>query len=335
MEATLMYYLTVILGGLGKIVNTFMSIILTVGLGFGLISGPATDDPITFQDSENVEMSFVLWADTHTRTTAINPYYLECGFEDIENSGMDFDAFVIAGDITEFGDAPSYDVVWDTIAKSSIADKAIFLATGNHDIRLAYESQTKMIMDKESEYLTSHSGAETVIDKPYYSYDVNGYTFIVMGSDKWQFEKAIISDEQLAFLDSELARATADGKPAFVICHQPLDNTHGLPEVWENGGLGNDSDEVKEILMKHKNVFFLNGHLHDGVYENSLNVFSEENGVYSINVPAYGKDNDYGPWAQTGLGDYVEVYADRVVFTARDFQAGQSLEGMTYTFYLK
>ncbi|MBQ8502835.1 MAG: metallophosphoesterase [Clostridia bacterium] len=321
--------LTPILGGLLHIVDLFMQIILTVALGFGWVTGPATDDPITFQDPENVQMSFVLWADTHTRSTAFNPYWLECGFEDIDNSGLDFDAFVIAGDISEFGDAPSYELVWDAIADSSIADETVFLATGNHDIRLAYESQTEMIMTKESEYL----GVE--IDKPYYSYDVNGYTFIVMGSDEWQFEKAIISDEQLAFLDSEITRATATGKPAFVICHQPLANTHGLPEVWENGDLGEDSEAVKEVLLKHKNVFFLNGHLHDGVYEKSLEVFNEANGVYSINIPAYGKDNDYGEWSQTGLGDYVEVYADRVVFTARDFQAGQSLEGMTYTFYLK
>ncbi len=335
MEATIMYYVTAILGGLENIVSTFMSIILTIALGFGLLPSPATDDPITFQNPEEVQMSFVLWADTHSSDTGFRTYDIDCGFEDIKNSGIDFDAFVLAGDISEFGDAPSYEVFWNSLDKSVMADKAILLATGNHDIRFDYEGQTKMIMGKESEYLTKHSGTEINIDKAYYSYDVNGYTFIVMGSDSWQFEKANISDEQVAFIDSELARATADGKPAFVICHQSLSDTHGLPEVWENGDLGKDSQMVRDVLTKYENVFYISGHLHDGVYENSLNVLDEENGVYSINVPAYGKDNDYGKWSQTGLGDYVEVYADRVVFTARDFQAGQSLEGMTYTFYLK
>lgn len=329
MESTIMSFLTVFLGGLNGIVSAFMKIVVTIGLSFGLIAGPATDAPMTLQDPANIQMSFVLWADTHVSDTGLSPYYFDCGFEDIENSGIDFDAFVIAGDISEFGDAPSYEITWNAIDNSIFKDKPVLLATGNHDIRLAYEEQTSMIMGKTSEYL----GME--IDKPYYSYDVNGYTFVVLGSDEWQFEKAVISDEQLAFLDSELARATADGKPAFVVCHQPLKDTHGLPEVWENGDLGADSDEVKEVLLRHKNVFFLNGHLHDGVYEKSLEVFDEANGVYSINLPAYGKDNDYGPFAQTGLGDFVEVYADRVVFTARDFQAGKPLEGMTYTFYLK
>ena len=173
------------------------------------------------------------------------------------------------------------------------------------------------------------------IDKPYYSYDVEGYTFIVLGSDRQLFEKAKISAAQLSFLDSELERGTREGKPVFVVCHQPLENTHGLPEVWENGGIGEQSEQVKQILMKYENVFFLNGHLHDGIYEKSLEIFDEQKGVYSINLPAYGKENDYGPFSQQGLGVYVENYADRVVFTVRDFFKGNNLDGYTYTFYLK
>ena len=182
-------------------------------------------------------------------------------------------------------------------------------------------------MSKNSENL----GIE--IDKPYFSYEVKGYKFIVMGSDTWEFEKAGISQEQLDFIDSELA--AANGKPSFVVCHQPLANTHGLPEVWKNGDLGKDSEAVKAVLMKHSNVFYLNGHLHDGVYEKSLEVFDAEKGVYSINLPSFGKDNDYGKFAQTGLGTYVELYDDCVVFTARDFARGENLEGCTYTFDIK
>lgn len=334
MNAITTNILTPFLGGLLRIVEAFMSIVMTIALGFGWVTGPAVDQPITFQDADNIQMSAVLWADTHSSSTGFNPYYLDCGFEDIANSGLDFDALVIAGDISEFGDGPSYEIVWDAIDKSVMKDDAIILATGNHDIRLDYNGQMSMINAKAAEYL------DITIDKPYYSYDVNGYTFIVMGSDEWQFEKAVISDEQLAFIDSELARATADGKPAFVVCHQSLSETHGLPEVWENGDLGDDSSAVRDVLVKYNNVFYISGHLHDGVYENSLNVLDEAKGVYSVNLPAYGKDNDYGAYAQVGLGTYLEVYADRVVFTARDFHAGEKLldsngDNMTRTFYLK
>ncbi len=309
------------------ILNTFMEIILSVLMAFGVISGPATDDPITLKDAENVNLAVVAFADTHIRPTAISPYNFKCGLEDIENSEIDFDALLVAGDISELGDDVSYELMWDALDETKIEN--ILLTTGNHDVRVVYDLRTEQIIDKTNSFL----GKE--IDKPYYSYDINGYTFIVMASDGQLFEKAVISDEQLAFIDSELERATAEGKPAFVMCHQPLENTHGLPEVWKNGGIGEQSEEIREILVKYKNVFFLNGHLHDGVYERSLEVLNEENGVYSVNLPAYGKENDYGKFLQPGLGTYFEVYDNEVIFTARDFRAGKSLEDCSMSFALK
>ena len=305
--------------------------VLTIVFAFTNLFGGtvqlSTENPIKLVDPDNCQMAFVALADTHLRDTAFQPHLFANGLADIDNAETPFDALVIAGDISEFGDAPSYEVTWEALDNSEIGKKAVLLATGNHDIRLAYEYQTELIMDKAGEYL------DIEIDKPYYSYEVNGYKFIVMGSDTWKFEKAGISDEQLAFIDSELA--AANGNPAFVVCHQALANTHGLPEVWKNGDLGEDSAAVKEVLMKHKNVFFLNGHLHDGVYEKSLEIFDEEKGVYSINLPAFGKENDYGKYLQNGLGAYVEVYEDSVVFTSRDFARGENLEGYTYTFEIK
>lgn len=308
------------------VLNNFMSMVLSVFLAFGVISGPATDDPITLKDAENVNLAVVAFADTHIRPTGISPYNFDCGLKDIENSGIDFDALIIAGDLSELGDDISYDLLWKSLDEAAI-DK-IIPATGNHDIRVLYEERTEQILNKAEEYLG------TEIEHPYYSYDLNGYTFIVMNSDARLFEKEYISPEQLAFIDAELERGTKDGKPVFVLCHEPLENTHGLPDVWANGGIGEQSEEVREILVKYKNVFYINGHLHDGVYEKSLEVLSEENGVYSVNLPAYGKVNDYGEFLQTGLGTYFEVYDDEVVFTARDFQAGKSLEGYTKTFEL-
>lgn len=310
------------------IFHQLMEMVLSVCLFFGIITGPSTESPIEFQDSESCKLSFVALADTHVRDTKINNFYLESGLQDMANTDEEFDALVIAGDLSEFGDSYSYNVLWEKLEASLFADKPILLATGNHDIRLSYKKQTQMIMDKAGEYL------DMVIEKPYYSYDVEGYTFIVLGSDAWQLEKAVISDEQLAFLDSELARGTEDGKPVFVICHQSLSETHGLPEVWENGDLGEDSAEVLEILTKYNNVFYISGHLHDGIYENSLEVLDADKGVYSVNLPAYGRENDYGEYLQSGLGAFVEVYEDYVMFTARDFRAGEELENMSYTFEL-
>lgn len=316
-----------LLGSILQVITNILTIVFSFTSLFGGTIELSTENPIKLVDPDNCRMSFVAFADTHLRDTAFQPHLFANGLADIDNAETPFDALVIAGDISEFGDGPSYDVTWEVLANSEIGKKPVLLATGNHDIRLAYEYQTKLIMDKASEYL----GIE--IDKPYYSYEVEGYKFIVMGSDTWEFEKAGISQQQLDFIDAELTKA--NGKPAFVVCHQPLSNTHGLPEVWKNGDLGKDSEAVKAVLMKHKNVFYLNGHLHDGVYEKSLEIFDAEKGVYSVNLPAFGKDNDYGKFAQTGLGTYVEIYDDKVIFTPRDFARGAALEDYTYTFEIK
>lgn len=316
-----------LLGSVIAVISNILAIVFAFTSLFGGTIKVSDENPIKFVDPDNCKMAFVALSDTHLRDTSFQPHLFANGLADIDNAETPFDALVIAGDISEMGDGPSYEVTWEALANSEIGKKPVMLATGNHDIRLAYEYETEMLMSKNSEYL----GIE--IDKPYYSYEVNGYKFIIMGSDEWRFEKATISEEQLEFIDSELE--AANGKPAFVVCHQPLAETHGLPEVWKNGDLGEDSAAVKEVLMKHKNVFYLNGHLHDGVYEKSLEIFDEEKGVYSINLPAFGKDNDYGKYLQNGLGAYVEIYEDSVVFTARDFARGESLEGYTYTFEIK
>lgn len=311
------------------IVSKICKALLALLICTGAITGPATDAPIVFKDSENIRMSAVIFSDTHIADTAFSPYYLECGLQDVNNSQEKFDAFIISGDITEMSDMNSYENTWKVIDEAA-AFENIILATGNHDIRLFYKDRTEYIMKKQAEY----AGKE--ITTPYYSIDVNGYTVIVINSDEWQLERAVISDAQLKFLDSELARATMDGKPVFVVAHQPLADTHGLPEVWATGGdLGAQSYQVREILTKYTNVFFLNGHLHTGIYEKSLEVLDEEKGVYSLNLPPYGKKSTRGQFKQNGLGVYVEVYDDEVIFTARDFKTGTPLEGCSRAFALK
>ncbi len=311
------------------VISKILAVIFNIAVLFGAISGPSTESPITLKDADTCRTAFVAFSDPHLRDTSFQPHYFSCGLEDIDNAADEIDALVIAGDITEMADDQAFRVTWESLDNSHIGNKKVLLATGNHDIRLAYKARTKLIMSKNESYL----GID--IDKPYFSYDMDGCTFIILGSDDWQLEKATISDEQLAFIDSELARAEEAGNVAFVVCHQPLDNTHGLPEVWENGGLGEDSEPLKEVLMKHSNVFYLNGHLHDGVYEKSLEVFDEEKGVYSINLPSFGKTNDYGELSQMGLGVIVEVYETEVVFTVRDFVKGMPCEGYTHTFDIK
>lgn len=278
------------------------------------------DNPIVFENSDEVRASFCTMADTHLVNNDLSVQNLNNIFDDIANSKETVDALLMAGDISEFGRKVEYRKFFSVFDKQKSVPY-VFLTMGNHDVRFLYSRNQKIIMDKVNEYLKIDTKG-----KSYYSYDIKGYTFIVIGTEKRVLEKAYISDAQIDFLDKELERATKDGKPAFVMCHQAFLETHGLPEVWKTGDMGEQSDMVRAVLEKYKNVFFINGHLHGGIFDKTYHLLNEENSVHSISIPSYRKPNNFGHTA-CGTGYYCEIYDDRVVFTARNFLKGEQVEG--------
>ena len=286
------------------------------------------DEPLRFEDRENVKLAFAAIADTHIVNNECAFKNLNNVFEDIKNSGEKFDALLLAGDVAEFGFNGEYKGFFDVYSKQT-AVPHILLTMGNHDARVVFKKAKKAIMGWQSKHLGIDTG-----DKTYFSYDINGYTFIVLCTEKRLLEMAHISKEQIAFLDRELKRATENGKPAFVMCHQAFKNTHGLPEVWKTGDMGKQSDEVRAVMEKYSNVFFINGHLHGGICNYVEEILNEEKGVYSISIPSYRKPNNFGI-RDCGTGYYGEVYDDRVVFTARKFISGEYINGDYTTFEIK
>lgn len=309
-----------------KIASVFTSILVALGLVAGTVV--PSGDAIVFKNSDEVKMSAIFLSDLHIKDDTVSVQQLTQALSDIKSSSESFDVLALTGDITDGGDVTSFNLAWNALEGAKLSS-VILPAMGNHDTWADFSTAKSQITARASKY----TGKK--IDKTYYSYDAKGYTFIVLGSEA-QNEKAYISSAQLSFLDSELARATKDGKPAFIVAHQPLADTHGLPEVWATGGdLGAQSYQVRVIFTKYKNVFFLNGHLHTGIYEKSFEILDEEKGVYSLNMPSYGKSSTKGEYKQTGLGVYMEVYDNEVIFTARDFRAGKVLEGYSKTIPLK
>lgn len=285
-------------------------------------------NPVIYQDRDKLRLSFAMIADTHLPNRDSASANLNNFFLDAEKSGAEYDAMLMAGDIADWGFNSEYNRVFDVMDKQTAVPK-IFLTMGNHDVRVFFKNSRKRVMERVDRYL----GIETK-GKTYYSYDIKGYTFIVICTERRLLEKASLTKEQIDFLDKELARATKDGKPVFVMCHQAFKNTHGLPEVWKTGDMGEESDEVRAVMEKYKNVFFINGHLHGGIFEKTLEVLKEENNVYSLSVPGYRKENNFGI-KDCGTGYYAEVYDDRVVFTARKFISGEYIDGDYTKFEIK
>lgn len=283
------------------------------------------DEPIVFSDSENIKLSFANIADTHLPDRESAEKNLENVFLDVMNSPEKIDALLLAGDIADYGLKNEYERFFRVFYKYKDSLK-LLVTMGNHDARFFYKGASKAVNEGIERFL-----GIKLDNKPYYSYEINGYTFIVLCTEKAVLEKAYISPEQIAFFDKTLEMATKGNKPCFVMCHQPFAFTHGLPEVWKTGDMGEQNDEVRAVMEKYKNVFFINGHLHGGVCNYVEEILNKDNNVVSISIPGYRKENNFGH-TDAGVGYMCEVYDDRVIFKARNFLTGKNVTG-DYTYF--
>lgn len=319
-----------------------ISIIMSLMMALGMVGMPSTDDTLKNIDPNTV-LDFVVTGDTQVSNIMPEREKNLISFsEDMRNSEIELDAFIIAGDVTENGFPEEYARIYDNINDYNVRN--YILCTGNHDIRLnEYETGTARFFD----FMNNLNEGKNDQNSTHYKYEIDGYTFLVLGSDNWDFEKAYISDAQLQWLNLELKEATKTGRPVFVISHYPLAESHGLPGTWGSsnsddvygslptyvaptdpdltGSIGDQTNEVYEVLNDYKNVFFITGHLHTGFGKNTYQTIDEANNVQGINVPSVGIDNKDGSYNNPATGLFVEVTPTQVIFYARDFGQGKFL----------
>ena len=315
-----------------------------------LLSGKQYAGDMETEGEEEPVLVFAAISDVHLTDSAARANMLAMGLYDMQCSVRPLDALLLCGDNTDSGyqeeekHRPQYELLADTLAQYTPA-KRILLAEGNHDTWTADDYGPAK--DLFIEYNQRICGRE--LTEPYYAETVNGVTFIILGSEHGSVA-AVYSEKQLNWLREQMAAAD-HSKPVFVVSHQPFNGTHGLPYTWglesdpdpDVGGMGDQSDEVKDILSAYPNVYLISGHIHSGFSNETtaaldplFNYVSVErvDGVTSVNLPSYMYPAVRGA-GFNGQGYVFEVYADRVVIRARSFSAGVWLYEYSYTFYLR
>ncbi len=295
-----------------------------LGVCIAPVSASAKTDVIKPLDEKAVRLHFAAWGDPQVSNylTERRPY-LQTSAADIRNNKTKkLDALVIAGDITENSIPDEWNWVYEDI--NGIGVKNYINATGNHDIRIHDYNTAKASFVNFTNKLNKNAGSKLRIKKLNYSYTIKGYKFIVLGSDSASFEEAELSTKQLKWLNKELKDGYKKNHPTFVIAHQPLKNTHGLPDTWGSpinsaGSIGNQSDKVKKILNKYPDTVFITGHLHTGFGKYT---YGKIGNIHSVNLPSLGVDNEDGENNDHGIGYLVEVYDGKVIFRARNFDKG-------------
>lgn len=322
-----------------SIMTNFLSFIMAIVLT--VIPYAGFELPIIDNAEENCSMTVELMSDVHIEEKELlRQLFMTVGLKNLQHATVPIDAVVITGDITNYADEPSLAKYYEILEKHSPAP--VITAAGNHDIGHVGDKGVTDITREEAKanfirYNNEFMGIEATDN--YYSYEVNGYTFIVLGDeviDGGHWDGMDISATQMAFLDSELARVTADGSPAFVVCHWPVDGMNGQEIVYPDSGIELDKNDVKSVMEKYENVFYLSGHIHGGIkstaaadYVGFANV-EQENGVTYVSLPTYGIINSFGnPVSATGM--QMEVYEDKVIFRPRNFMTNKWFTNAVYT----
>ncbi|MBQ8228994.1 MAG: metallophosphoesterase [Clostridia bacterium] len=311
---------------IGTVTYKLLAVLMSLFYSFNAFVSPATTDPIKAVDEDNVKMTFAAWADPQISNYLIQrEQYVRGGAEDLANAETPIDALVLAGDITENGLYAEYQFVYDRISNSGV--KNFITATGNHDIRLRLYSDSLKHFTKFTNALNENAGSDLRVDSMHYRYTVNGYDFVVLGSDKTEFEEAYISDAQLEWFDATLKETSATGKPTFVILHQVLKGTNNVENAWNSsvegaGSVGDQSDALEEIMNRYDNIILISGHLHQGF---GIGTYELVGKIHSVNLPSITIENKDGDDAGniSGIGYMVEVYDDEVLFRARNFAKGE------------
>ncbi len=270
-------------------------------------------------DSEQMQMNFTVISDGHLEGNNSQKHknYGEL-FCDMSAAETMSKALVMCGDNTMNGQAAETSMLYGLMNKYNKVEN-VLMAVGNHDICPGshntgdYDKLKKRFIDYNNAFL-SHK-----IENLYHSQVIDGYHFIVLASDCDAGIQQYISPEQFEWLDAELKSASESGKPVFLFSHWPLNDV--FEDVWQEGHVGEQSEELYQLLTKYDNrIFFFTGHLHMGIFENDYGI-KEEGKITYINVPSFGSDNTDGDAdvQDTGMGLQVEVYDNELVVRVRNF----------------
>ena len=321
-----------------KIGTVLLALITTFTSLLGLGGGGIPEEAAT-QDTLCLTIAAV--SDTHI-TPALAPM-LTAGLIDMSADDLDVDVALFLGDCTDNGNVENWEAFTSSVTKyCAVKDKIV--AIGNHDTWIDYDTPHEY--DEALENYLTYSNAIMGTDHttPWFTYEVEGYHFIVLATEGTGVS-ADISDEQSAWADEQLAAAAADsaGKPIFVLMHQPLNYTHAVGNNLDGNGFSDNEQckKLRDTMDKYENIFYLSGHTHYGLSDGTA-AYSDPAGfktvekvgknITSINLPSYTK----GSYVFTGdplIGDglIINIYADRVELLGRNYIAQGWLDSFTVT----
>ena len=274
---------------------------------------------------ENESFSFEVISDTHTSNLSTNPHneHILAAFNDIKANDPDSAAVLINGDIVD----ANTDELWNTfngLIEQTIGNSIpIYYSIGNHELRPGTESDYDSLVARYMQY----TGVPN--DKVYYYEKINGQYFIFLGNEKMVDggDIAYLYQTQIDWLEEILDRAEAEGTRAYVLLHQPLQNTVSSSMAYTTAAIQRDvaqDAEIRSIVDAHPNTIMFSGHGHrelESAHPALIRNTEGANYFDSASVAYLIKDDGTRIVGSQGL--YVQVYDDKIIVRGRDFIRGK------------
>ncbi|GAA4875228.1 hypothetical protein GCM10023310_63520 [Paenibacillus vulneris] len=270
--------------------------------------------------------SFMILSDLHISVYDPNTIkHMKEALEDMKQFESPIEALIITGDLTDFGGADGYKELQKLLSAYKLPP--IYANMGNHDYYDIWVDK-KGAFNKETmpNGKTDWQARERFqkffnLDSIYNAAQINGFPIILLSQEAYVQEKpevgegAWYSDQQLDWFKNQLAQHK-DGKPIFVMTHQPL------PPIGSDGGSHQliPAKKFREILKPYKNVFVFCGHRHQD-FQNGAEHYVKETFHYFHNssVGRVLNRNYENAGKEKSQGLYVQVYKDRVTVRGREF----------------
>ena len=253
-------------------------------------------------DPQTCRLHFSIVSDVHTEgNNAMRYKVLARTMQDMKKCKSGNDAILFLGDNTMNG-FRGENILFHGIVRAVLRGENVLTVLGNHDV--SNDENNKKLNDY---LLFTNAFFGKQLDRPCYTEQINGYTFIILGLDV-----------QLDWLQDALDAANGD-KPVFIFAHLPLQRAQMQGD--------SDTDSLSAMLARYgaqHEVFCFVGHTHMDL---SLSrSFRSGDGYTQIYMPCLTEligERDNEPTERTGDGVEVEVYDDELVIRGRNFFRGE------------
>ena len=277
---------------------------------------------------------FQVISDIHIGRNAAATSNFKKMLQDLKENANNSMGLFINGDIAHNGYESEYQLVQSMYDEAGSGLPPMFYVLGNHDVRNAPDEGGKdidAVVERFCKYAFLPDGTHPTDTS--YDFWLNGYHFIMLGTDVWTDPKCILNDDTVDWFKAALDENCDPNRPTFVFVHQSIMNTVAgcLDYQWTLGAV---VDPTASLLIsaykEHPEAIVFNGHSHfELTSDYCMHPPTTEIPVNIFNTAACGYLNTEYRVADSwkafdgSQGYYIRLYEDRLVLTGRDFIAGE------------